>query len=383
MNNIEFDNKIKELVDSCSESAPKDLWDGIEKGLVRRKRITFISRVSYVAVAASIVAVLMILPQNKKTGSEIRLTEYPSITANIPQIDNPSINKLSVIPSSKKLTASDDNSSVYYSSVEVVEEKEAVSSHNDKSTAVKDKSTAVKDKSTAITLEEQLQGNDYFALLEDENDVKNGRRLPVSFGIASNIMAANASSSDFSIPQYAPGNSSISNYGITPISEPSYFFPMTFGVQVQFLFTKRLSVGIGANYTLLHSEYQALIDNSFQGVVKQNLHYIGIPLSLYFNVLKNDYLTFYVAAGGMYEKGVQSKCSIKDLFNAVTYRTEPIQGSQWSANVGLGLEYRFIKSLGIYLDPSVAYFFDGNQPFSIRTSQPLQFKLELGFRFHL
>lgn len=146
---------------------------------------------------------------------------------------------------------------------------------------------------------------------------------------------------------------------------------------------KGLSIGVGVNYTLLHSEYQALIDNSMQGMVDQNLHYLGVPLTLYWNIINTEKLNFYVDGGGMIEKGLQSKCSIKDLNDKVSYRTEKISGVQWSANLGLGFEYRFIDFLGIYLDPTITYFFDTDQPFSVRTSQPLQFKMELGFRFHL
>ena len=56
---------------------------------------------------------------------------------------------------------------------------------------------------------------------------------------------------------------------------------------------------------------------------------------------------------------------------------------QWSANVGIGLEYRIWDFMGIYVDPRLTYFFDCDQPYSVRTEQPLQFNLELGFRFHI
>ncbi len=52
-------------------------------------------------------------------------------------------------------------------------------------------------------------------------------------------------------------------------------------------------------------------------------------------------------------------------------------------NGGLGAEFQVNRGAGIYFDPSIAYYFDNNQPLSIRSSQPLQFKFELGFRFHL
>lgn len=74
---------------------------------------------------------------------------------------------------------------------------------------------------------------------------------------------------------------------------------------------------------------------------------------------------------------------ITDL-HSVTYKQHrKAEGLQWSANVGLGLEYRFIDFMGLYVDPRLTYFFDCDQPYSVRTEQPLQFNLEMGFRFHI
>ena len=39
--------------------------------------------------------------------------------------------------------------------------------------------------------------------------------------------------------------------------------------------------------------------------------------------------------------------------------------------------------LGIYIDPSLRYYFDNNQPKSIRTAQPLMFGFEMGLRARL
>ena len=40
-------------------------------------------------------------------------------------------------------------------------------------------------------------------------------------------------------------------------------------------------------------------------------------------------------------------------------------------------------SIGLYLDPSVRYYFHGNQPKSIRTDKPFMFNLDAGLRFKL
>ena len=60
-----------------------------------------------------------------------------------------------------------------------------------------------------------------------------------------------------------------------------------------------------------------------------------------------------------------------------------VEGIQSSVKLGLGVEYSPVKFLGIYIDPSLRYYFDNNQPRSIRTSQPLSFGVEAGLRFKL
>jgi hypothetical protein len=56
---------------------------------------------------------------------------------------------------------------------------------------------------------------------------------------------------------------------------------------------------------------------------------------------------------------------------------------QLSADLGMGVEFMLGRHLGIYLDPSIRYFFDNNQPKSIRTAQPLMFGFEMGLRAKL
>jgi hypothetical protein len=62
---------------------------------------------------------------------------------------------------------------------------------------------------------------------------------------------------------------------------------------------------------------------------------------------------------------------------------EAVKGVQLSANVGIGVEFILGKHVGIYLDPSLRYYFTGSQPKSIRTVQPLMLGFEAGVRFNL
>jgi RNA polymerase sigma-70 factor (ECF subfamily) len=56
---------------------------------------------------------------------------------------------------------------------------------------------------------------------------------------------------------------------------------------------------------------------------------------------------------------------------------------QWSTSLGVGLQYDFAPHIGVYLEPSLQYFFhDGSDIKTYRTEHPLQVTLPLGIRFH-
>ena len=157
--------------------------------------------------------------------------------------------------------------------------------------------------------------------------------------------------------------------------------PVSFGAQLQTDIDKKFSVGTGLIYTLLASNYQE-ISQSYSRDINQALHYIGVPLNGYYNLFENKSVKIYVTAGAMLEKGVVA--SYRENTDGIKkYYSESIPGVQFSAGGGLGLEWKLNKDFGIYIDPSMTYYFKGKQPSSIRTAQPLQYRFEMGMRFEI
>jgi hypothetical protein len=114
-----------------------------------------------------------------------------------------------------------------------------------------------------------------------------------------------------------------------------------------------------------------------QSDIRNMQHYIGIPVNVYYNIISAEKINFYAYAGGAVEKGLIDEYQI--LSSKSVYKKQ-IQGVQWSANLGLGVEFMLGKHLGLYLDPSAKYYFNCKQPKSIRTSEPLMFGCEIGLR---
>lgn len=172
-------------------------------------------------------------------------------------------------------------------------------------------------------------------------------------------------------------------------NQTRYGIPVSVGAGVRLEFTPRWSLGVGLNYTMLsrtlqgtytHINEAGSIDNLVTSEIKNNQHYLGVPVNVYFNILNNNQINFYTYAGGTVEKCLSDKYHI--LTNNIIHK-EAVKGVQLSAAVGFGAEFMLTKYAGLYIDPSLRYYFDCDQPKSIRTAQPLMLSAEIGLRFRL
>lgn len=160
-----------------------------------------------------------------------------------------------------------------------------------------------------------------------------------------------------------------------------YSTPLSVGINLQKEVFQWFSIGVALNYSLLRSEYSVqTLDTQY--TVAQQTHYIGLPVTLYFHAINTKTLSLYAIGGGAVEKGIVDSYTFTT--NSTTTRShEGIEGFQWSVYGGIGVEYKCLSFMGIYLEPSVTHYFDNDQPKSIRTVQPTQFKVELGVRFRI
>ena len=172
-------------------------------------------------------------------------------------------------------------------------------------------------------------------------------------------------------------------------TKSTYGIPLSFGAGVKIDFTEKWSLGLGVNYTLLTSKFYGIYRKvNEQGVEEMNIHsdirnsqhYLGIPVNAFYNIVDSRYLNFYTYAGGTVEKCLSDHYQMlgKDFSH-----TEKVKGVQLSANLGIGVEFLLGRHLGLYIDPSLRYYFNTGQPSSIRTEQPLMLGLEMGLRVKL
>jgi len=164
-------------------------------------------------------------------------------------------------------------------------------------------------------------------------------------------------------------------------SKLSFSPPISIGINFQKELYPWLSLGLGVNYTLLQSKY--VYDSIGEEYTNRNsYHYIGLPVSALFLFVHQPKLRVYASVGGMVEKAVTAHSLSTSKF---TRKSESfyVKGLQWSVHAGLGIEIPVYSFIGFYLEPGMGYFFNNNQPQSIRTIQPAQFKAELGLRVRI
>lgn len=160
-----------------------------------------------------------------------------------------------------------------------------------------------------------------------------------------------------------------------------YSVPVSVGISAKIRLSERFDLGIGVNYTVMSRKLAGEFNGNYYSDIRNIQQYVGIPLSIYFNIVQSKRVAFYVQAGGAVERSVSDQYRMTEANNNVITHREPAKGVQLSVSAGIGIEYWFTDFIGIYLDPTLRYYFDNYQAKSIRTDQPLQTGFELGMRF--
>ena len=174
-------------------------------------------------------------------------------------------------------------------------------------------------------------------------------------------------------------------------TEFSFGLPVSGGLSLRYDFNPRWGIGTGVVYTNLSRSFLgdyhevengAFAKQLFDTDITNQQHYIGIPVNVFFNIVNTGNWNFHVRVDGMGEKLVDNHFLIHDSEGDI-HLHQKAEGLQFSTGVGVGVEFKFSPYVGIYFDPTLRYYFDGNQPRSIRTIQPLRMDFEAGLRFSL
>lgn len=160
--------------------------------------------------------------------------------------------------------------------------------------------------------------------------------------------------------------------------------PVKLGLSARFGVASRVSLETGVNYSY-HSADIASGDDKSGYKTEQKLHYVGIPLSVSYDIWHTDNLEVYGSAGGGVEFCVSGSTHTDYMSGnkIVSSTSADVRDDrpQWSVNASAGIQYNFTRHLGIYAEPGVSYYFDnGSGITTIYKDKPLNFNLNVGLR---
>ena len=395
-------DSIRSILESGQEEVPAHIWEGVSSGLdkvaARRNRILWLRRsAAGVAAAAAVVVGLLVghdgAEQNlvpAVSGDMIAVIETPSQETASPQeillADIPESSPLQTArPATKGITAE-------ASMVGTMSEKAETETTPETTDIPTEPAIPASSTENTHATKPAVSGtrSEEASWEECEKEIKS-RKLKTSLVISGIAGTNNPQGKKGTGPLRSPGiykaptKTTIEQSG----SQATYGIPLSFGAGVKLRFTDRWSLGMGVNYTLLTSRFSGKYTKVTDGVaslpissdIKSQQHYIGIPVNVYYNIVSRDFINFYAYAGGTVEKCVANRYQVQTT--PIINHSETVKGVQLSANAGIGVEFLLGKYVGLYLDPSLRYYFRGSQPKSIRTVQPLMFGFEMGLRFNL
>ena len=201
--------------------------------------------------------------------------------------------------------------------------------------------------------------------------------------LAMNASGTNFSSTDspYESSQYMNDYNSIGNENPVYNSadqityhDETHHRPITFGLQVGIPVAEDWSLVTGLTYTYLHSEFTDGTRMGYTLSTDQNLHFIGVPVQMNYQLYNNRYCNIYLGAGGRADFGVSGKTNHESKLSHL-----PVN---YSLKAAAGVQVNLFKSLNIYAEPTIQYNLPGSTRYkTYYTEHKTMLDLQFGIRF--
>jgi len=391
MKEKEFDIAIRNILQDAEEPVSPRVWEGIEAGLDKRRRIpAWVWSVSGVAAAAAIaLGVFLFRPAAPEhSNPTILITETPKAT--VPPVEaTPETEEIAPIEEQVARTVS----RLAYTEPAVREEIPAA----EEPAPAQAEETAAHHASVASVqpenpLDNAVEDTDAFnrlAFAESNRKEQRGFSFTAGGNIQTNRRGEVPSGSIHRSPGMPGGLlAPVVEKGVYNESpEVNFSLPFSVGIGLKYHFNSRWALGTGIRYTNMSrtfiGDYTDLNSDILvlQTDIDNHQHWVGVPVNLYFNVIDQGRWRLHTFVGGAGEFLLDNDYLIHANPKDIHWHQRG-NSIQWSAGAGLGVEFRITPVFGLFVDPSVRYYFGTEkQPRSIRTIQPFGMELEAGIRF--
>ena len=394
MNEREFDIQVRNLLQNAQEPVSPRVWEGIEAGLDKKRRVVpaWIWRAAgSVAAAAAVAAIVLLRPSTPviqdHSNPIITIAEAPAApveeTAAAERQEPASVERQ--IASSRSVRLARAVPAVQETAPEellpTVAEEEVLPAQEEEPVQKTPEKAAVSARPAPVQEDVQARFN---LLAQAESKPSAGRGFSITAsGNLQDVFRSSVKGGVMRPYSAPPVNSEEGIYNQSP--ELSFSLPFSAGIGLKYNFSPRWGVGVGLRYTNLSrtfiGDYVGAGFREIQTDIDNHQHWIGVPVHLYYDIANRGRWRVHSFAGVSTEFLLDNDFLVHGSSKDFHYHQKGSR-PQWSGDFGLGVEFRITPSLGIYLDPSVRYFFRTElQPRSLRTIQPLRFDLEAGLRF--
>ena len=405
MKKNEFDIQVRNLLQNAQESVSPSVWEGVQAGLARKRRAAAFWRwTGAVAAAAAVLGgVVLLWPADRQEHSNpiIILAETPSedlmevpavqvellpagetAAPSTPQVNRPV--RLAQVAKKPAAAPVAQETAPVQESVPVQDAAPV-----QEASPMKD-ATSVQEVAPVRETASQPRENDQvlFNQLAYEEESKYNAGKGWSLAVSGNLEDKRRNTlSSYTATRYSapPLSATEGIYNESP--EVSFSLPFSVGVGLDWQFAKHWAVGLGLRYTNLSRTFVGdYVGDGYrlpQTDIDNHQHWLGIPVNVYYAFVNTSRWRVHVFTGGSMEFLVDNDYLVHGTQKDIHYHQRGTR-PQFSAGLGLGVEFKITPWLGVYLDPSFRYYFRPDlQPRSLRTIQPLRFDIEAGLRFSL
>ena len=207
-------------------------------------------------------------------------------------------------------------------------------------------------------------------LLMASNNI--GNNMPMQYLNSDPSFAVNGTANMTDCAKYGENYSYAQMYTL-PDEVSKHKLPIRLGLLLQYQLSNRIALHSGISYTYLESEFTMPLISSNN--YTQKLRYLGIPLGASWNVWQTGNLNVYLSGTALIEKCIKAEVTNGDIDQ---------HPWQFSLNAAAGAEYNIIRQFGLYIEPSIGYYFnDGSSLQHYYKEHPLAPSLQFGLRLHL
>lgn len=398
-------DKLPSLMEGHQEAPPEGLWDAVQAGVNRPKVVWWPWAASLAAAAVVVLAVflwkpaavpadtpvLLDVPQERV--ADVLVQEEPVVPVEEPVVAVPRVHREPVLHTEPEISdAGVQEEPVLHTEEPETHREEAVSGDQ------------VQEK-PEVHPEEPVVVQEQPVVWPQEPDVaprKAGRVLmTVSSGGAMMAQASSSVTQGYGVaynpgmsqdtPAPKIGKSSISTQMLSrnrpSTTEAQHRQRLRVSLGVNYEFAPCWSIGSGLTYSILRSDYTTQSGTTETQTARQ-LHYLGVPLNVQYQVVKWGPLSLYLNAGPMLETAVGARVNTRSFVSGTLTSDQQESISckdwRWSLNAGVGAQLQLFRGGSLFVQPGISWHIPNDSGVeSCYSARPLAFALDFGFRINL